>query len=581
MAVNHVGEFSSIEELLNAPIDPNSQPFWEDLRHCILTSKGISSLNRRSVLNLKLIFSELPNNLHGLSSMSHLLKLIKPSLKAEIGGDIGSIINEIVFDRPNVLINDVSEFLSSVCYVASDNFKMKRSILDELIGPFFEYLRIGKLSSFDPIVLSSLFNLLIILISQCPENRTLISQYLNETHISQCVNIIKKCEDSLTQMLISEWLWRSFNSLPKKPNINQIFGGLSDSFNQISLSNFRGSLHTFVVDINQHFQSSVIHIPFNGMVYNGHQVDLNGWIDLNPQTIGIWIMNQPASNRSNIPDVVVLKNSMVYNVKAEKKRLEFSTKEKVDAFNFISRDKPIQMQFSVQNSLTKNTIEEIMSKFQKKKMNQIESAKSCPKKTLGTLSKEVNRNANLTAGKKRIYAHNGKKKQDLDLDDGSKALDLDLGNDEDFLYGKTTQEKEVKMKMIEQMLTGFQRKTIDSINSVESAAKMEVEDIITKLAENMRVLSQMADQHKDLTELTQKENEVIAETVAKLEKEFQERNDETSQKRNSITMKVNTEIENERGKFVQETDAAFEDNAIIGLSNHLSTLRESMCDIPA
>ena len=51
-------------------------------------------------------------------------------------------------------------------------------------------------------------------------------------------------------------------------------------------------------------------------------------------------------------------------------------------------------------------------------------------------------------------------------------------------------------------------------------------------------------------------------------------------KRNSICDQVNNEIESEKVKFVHETDVAFENNAIVGLTTHLSNLREIMCDIP-
>ena len=46
-----------------------------------------------------------------------------------------------------------------------------------------------------------------------------------------------------------------------------------------------------------------------------------------------------------------------------------------------------------------------------------------------------------------------------------------------------------------------------------------------KLEDNMHMLNQLAQQHKDLTEITTKESQTIGENVSKLENEFKIKND--------------------------------------------------------
>lgn len=588
-------EANNLKELLNSSIDPSNESFWQNLRHCVLSSKEITALNRRSILNLKLIFTEISSNLQNISSISHLLKLLKPSLKSDIGGEIGTTINMILFDDENVSSNDISTFLNSTSYVCSGNFKLKRAILDEIIEQFSENLAQDKLTKCSPIVLSSLFELMITLISQCPENRTLLSQYLNENHISECLNIIKNCDDSLAQMLIAEWLWRSISSLPKKLNIHKIFGPLSNSFQKISMNNFRESLHFFVMTVNQKF-NSIIHIEFDGIRYNNIKLDIKGWIDLNTNSIALWLIDQSSLDGSgkNLPDVVVLRISMLYNCKITQKQISFNTKEKIQTFNTFSNEKPCKFDFSVCKKLDKPTIEAFLNRVQKKKkeeteskttMNNLESKKT--KKNSSTAQDRNNKKIS-SSDKKRVYAKNVTKGQNdinFDSDDDDikfekkQTFDSDLNND-DYIFGKTTQEKDSNLEKIESMLNNFQKTSIDSINQMEATAQLEINNIVLKLEDNMHMLNQLAQQHKDLTEITTKESQAIGENVSNLENEFKVKNDEMIHKRNSICDQVNNEIESEKVKFVHETDVAFENNAIVGLTTQLSNLREIMCDIP-
>lgn len=582
-------EANNLKELLNSSIDPSSKSFWENLRHFVLTSKEISALNRRSILNLKLIFTEVPNNLHSISSVSHLLKLLKPSLKSDIGGEIGTTINTILFDNNNLSPNDVSTFLNSSSYVCLGNFKLKRAILDETIEQFSENLAQDRLVNFSPIVLSSLFELMITLISQCPENRTLLSQYLNETHISKCLNIIKNCDDSLAQMLIAEWLWRSINSLPTKPNIHKIFGPLSNSFEKISMTNFRESLHFFIMTVNQKF-NSIVHVEFDGIQYNSVKLDIKGWIDLNPSSIALWLINQSSlqSSKKSLPDVVVLRISMLYNCKITQKRITFNTKEKLLTFNSFSTEKPCKFEFSLSEKIDKSVTEKFLNRIQSNKKEEAESKTNInnsnskkARKSNTSLQDRSNKKSLLT-DKKRIYAKNINLDSDDDIDVKStmkQSLDSDLNND-DFVFGKTTQEKDNNLQKIEAMLNDFQKTSIDSINQMETTAQLEINSIVSKLEDNMHMLNQLAQQHKDLTEITTKESKAIGENVSNLENEFKVKNDDMIQKRNSICSQVNNEIESEKIKFVRETDIAFENNAIVGLTTHLSNLREIMCDIP-
>ncbi|OHS95862.1 hypothetical protein TRFO_10263 [Tritrichomonas foetus] len=592
-----------VHELLKTPINPSKQSFWKDLKQAVLISKNIQTLDRRSILNLKLIFSEISGNIQHLSTLSSLLRLLRSSLKADIGCEIGSTISNVVFRTSNANINEVTEFINTISYIVTNNIHLKKSIMDEIIDPFTENLASGF--EFASPVLSAIFELMITLISQCPENRNMISKYLKEVHFTRCLNLIKESKDSLAQMLIAEWLWRSSNILGDCLNKVKIFGGLLESFKQIDLSNFRSSLHDFVMTANKKFRLPITHIQYNSFLYNNERIESNGWIDINPDTIVVWITGK-SNKRSNaqLPDVVVFRTSLVFNGKVADKMLQFHTKENMTAFHKISNKKSSEFTFSVP-FITKSEIDTFLKKIRENKpkvaIRHIKNNKNIKENNYqGNPTKGNNKynksriidgdddldetengnshNFDHFYNKKRVYA-NPKDKMVLEQDEAeSKSANYFI---EDDFYGKTTQEKEISMNQIEKILSDFQKNTEKSLNETEAQAKEELDIIISKLTDNIRVLKQMEQQHKDLTEATLFENKEIAENVAKLNKDFLSKHNETAQRKGKIVEKLNNDIENLKQGFIQDTNEAFTNNAIVGLSNNLANLRDIMCEIPA
>ena len=551
----------SIKSLLKSPIDPNNDSFWAQLNQCIAFSKPENGeqnfvLDRRSIYNLKLIFGSVNRDNSKLSTLSHLLNSLKNSIKSEIGSEIGAIINSTVMEKNEWPSESaVSEFLIAVNRLCTGNVELKKVVFDEIIETFSERLIDGfEIHKGKEGILSSFFELLINLISQCPDNRSVAMNYLNESHFAKCLELIIACNDSLAQMLITEWLWRSLNSTTQKINKEKVFGKLNDDFNQISPKNFRESIHTFIMAVNKKNKSPISHIQFTNLKYNDIPVNISGWIDINPKTFAIWIIKKSL----NLPDVVVLRIDMTYNAKINesKNQLIFSTKEIIGAFNEISCERPTSFLFIVKN-LSKEDIRNFTEKSHNKN---------------GKISINEKINTQTTLDKRRIYA----KPKQFD-EDAYEENENKTDFNEDFDYGKITQEKEIDIKNIEKKLNEFQRHAEESINNTEKMVTQEVNSIISKIIDNMRILKQMADQHKEITQVTLEENRGIADNVSKIEKEFKANHNETSQKREAISSSVKKDINEEKQRFLQETNSAFENNAIIGLSNNLASLRELMC----
>jgi predicted phage tail protein len=141
----------------------------------------------------------------------------------------------------------------------------------------------------------------------------------------------------------------------------------------------------------------------------------------------------------------------------------------------------------------------------------------------------------------------------------------------------STQDKQVSVEEINRQVTEFFNKSKASVEELETRITTELQEIVSKLADQKATLSQFAQQHKHLTESTTVENTRIAGLVNALEAEFEARHGETSKKREALASAVMQDIIVEKKRFLEETQAAFQHNAIIGLSDTISTLQETMC----
>ena len=152
------------------------------------------------------------------------------------------------------------------------------------------------------------------------------------------------------------------------------------------------------------------------------------------------------------------------------------------------------------------------------------------------------------------------------------------------LYDETTDKqvlsaidhKEISVEQIDRQVTDFYQKSKDAIEDLRTRIQNELQSIITKAGEQKKLLAQFAQQHRQISEATTSENAKIASTVASLEQEFELRHDETVKRRSAIMTATLEDIHALKQQFIDETNTAFENNAIIGLSNNLSNLQTAL-----
>ena len=277
----------SVQELLSAPVNPKKQEFWTEFKRSLLGAKA-GPLDRRAVMNLKLVFNEIGNDSDKLAVMSHFLKVFSKSLKKdELKGEIASIICSIL-ESDKMKGSEAVEFMKVSGAICTQNMAMRNKLFEETVEEFTHSLRRGLTG--DAQFLVALFELEITMMSQCPENWPLLERHIGKEHLMQCYQLIVKTNDSLAQMLMVEWMWRVKNRLSMTPVMNEILKDLGPMFNSITLSsgNFRESLHSFVRTVNQESMtddtSKVIHSRFNRVLMNDKNLRCSGWIDINQDT---------------------------------------------------------------------------------------------------------------------------------------------------------------------------------------------------------------------------------------------------------------------------------------------------------
>lgn len=543
--------------LLSNPIDPSSPKFWNMFRTHLLQAKP-GKIDRNGVMNLNLMIPYVHIDSERIKSFSYFLRLFKDILGDDIGFEIGKLINTLVFKDKCMFEKETSDLLKVVGLLCSNKKEMKEIIMKKTVKKMSkEMLCCLKLPKS---IISALFQLQIILISQCPNNRNLVPSYFNEKQLSNCLKLIQKNNDSLTQVLLVEWMWRIISCLDQTIDLNKIFGQFASSFSQINSSNFRESIHSFIMNINQKakipISSNVIHVKFNKFYCNNVLIEEYGWLDINQDTLVAFLTKKEID--SPMPDVVVFRMTQLNNEKSFNNTFSFITKERLIVFEAKTNEYPLQIKFKLEGA-TNVVHNEILRRCEKYHVNLNEE------RLIDFDEKETK------LPERRIYA---KKKEETMIT----TPEIYQKGCVNAINEKRENNNEISLHKIESILGIYQQKTLESINTLENQITNQLNNIIARSKEHQKVLLQLSQQHNQITESTSKENQLITKTIVSLENDFQTRHNETIQKRNTISDRAINEINIEKLKFIEETNHSFDQNAIIFLANNLGNLQEMICE---
>jgi ABC-type transporter Mla subunit MlaD len=149
--------------------------------------------------------------------------------------------------------------------------------------------------------------------------------------------------------------------------------------------------------------------------------------------------------------------------------------------------------------------------------------------------------------------------------------------DSDLFTELTIQDQQVSVDQIDRQVAEFFNKSKASVEELEATITGELQEIVTRLADQRQALSQFAKQHKSVTGSTTAENARIAAAVEAIKAEFETRHEEKLKRREAFVTSVTQGISQDKHKFVEDTRIAFERNAIVGLSENLTNLQDALC----
>jgi iron uptake system EfeUOB component EfeO/EfeM len=149
--------------------------------------------------------------------------------------------------------------------------------------------------------------------------------------------------------------------------------------------------------------------------------------------------------------------------------------------------------------------------------------------------------------------------------------------DSDLFTEVMTQDQQLSVDQIDGQVTEFFNNSKASVEELEAAITGELQEIVTRLADQRRYLSQFAKQNRSVTESTTAENARVAAAVQAIEAKFEARLEEMLKRREALAISVMQGIIQDKQKFIEDTRMAFERNAIIGLSENLTNLQDTLC----
>jgi len=534
-------EKNSLRSFLANGFDSSTDKGWTYFINAINGSKP-EPLDRKAIKNLRTALKSVNNQPLRIQGVSDFFNLMKGTINTECASDLAIILNESL-ENPSDETRDLILTLKSICL---ENATFSIALLEDTCTFFSNIIMSKRIPTSNPIV-HELFLLAVVMISQKGIEADVLRKTFSPNHIKVCYEYTINSVDSAVQISILEWIWRMIKILKiSKETISEIMGNETNEFFDINMYNFRSGLHSFLVLINSKKElsdSSIIHLRFDYMFFDESKQNCVGYIDFNHENVLIYFYVKPLG--SKWPDAIVFNLKNIFNYSITKNSISFSTNEgtkkqenptKTYSFQGMNASKQILKEISRRfksihgNGIPKNS-EESMKMLSKPSNNRISAFSSTEMSNIGK-NKIV----------ETLYSEKPSKNDNQGTEDTEKKIEV------------------------------FHSNTLKILSDMEARATSEIGGIINRLVDHEKVLRQLSEQHKILTDTTSKENSETSNTIKKLSDCFQTKQGETKSKRDELIQTMVIDIAKEKDHFLDETNHSFQNNAIVRMLDSLTLI---------
>ena len=547
-----------VQELLSGEIDPQSDEFWASFARSldVTDEEDGKEFDRRAVINLKLLFSPQKLTKDRIQTLTLLVGKKGLLLKNEFTNDIGDLFLQLLIRDKGAHENQCIEYSNAVRQLCSKNPMIKKSLFQCIIDPFVRWIYDGTELSHR--IISELFLLNITLISGQESVRSEFKKHVSLVHFTGAAKLIQTCNDSTAQITIAEWIWRGARLIDcSGSEISKALGNISPIVD-VPKETFRGSLHDFIVSINGEpsESSKIIHIPFTKLSIDDTTIDCSGCFDINEDNVAFFFNQKPR----NIPDVVIFRSNFIIQSLAGKKEISFFTREKTQAFKVNAKKSTTEYKITLDKKNVKDVaIKEFTKRLKRTKIDRRGadlSAAVTPQQVRAVAPK------NAPTVRRKIQEYEAQ----------------ETIRDENKTSEKRTKQKQksIDINEIEQKLDEYAANSHKSIEQAFDTFIHKTTDVIDELSTIQNSLTQLLAQHDETTKCTTRENASLSSTVAKLQKEFESRHNESIAKRESIRKAALDAIEMDKKDITARASDAFSTNAIVGFTAALDDLPQRL-----
>ncbi|OHT07067.1 hypothetical protein TRFO_05261 [Tritrichomonas foetus] len=517
---------TNVKKVLNSfDADKITSTFWRNFQKFILLQKKVELENDDFR-----ILSDIIKNIHcypeKLDYIANFLKSVTSPIPADLGYIIGNSINQILNNHEKQAYSEakICDYFKSITYLSTNFPNIKNIIMESTISTFSEVLL--NLTNFGNSFIQELFQLEVTLLLKCQESKKIIHHYITSFHFTSLFKEIINSHNSLTQMIVIEWMWRAKNCFSTNEiDFTKIFG---EEFIQLDSMNFRQNLHQFVRELNKN-NEFIKHIEFSNLKYCHKNVSVGGWIDLQQDNITIWFFHK----NQRIPDVLVLNNNQISNlhIHPNKNIIEFFYSSRIVFFEelFALPNNSPRISFEFTCIFHISDIQSFLKLIQRKKNpimkdSQMEEGDLICSEFYSHLPNRI------YAGMNSVF----------DLENSLKEIENDLTK----------------------MIDDAESKIIDELNTT-----------IKTLNQNMQILESIQERNKIVIfETLNTGNESISEVkIIKQEtKYYFSKKEKTIEKQHSIFRNI---IIHKKKQFLKETHRIFSNNVLVTLSKDAINLR--------
>ena len=564
----------SVFQLLSGEIDPQSESFWTELiRSLELTDQNQNvELDRRAIINLKLILSCDKLDKIKIQAISFLLSKIGIILPNDFANDLGDLFIELMLRGRGQLEKESLEYSNELRQLATKRPNFKVLLFKRVIDSFARWL-------YDPFsltnkIISEMFLFNITLISGKTQIKRDFQEHVSLVHLSGASKLLQECHDSIAQITIAEWIWRAIRLIDcTKQDIDKALGDMMN-IQAITKESFREQLHDFVRMINgkPSKNSKVIHILFTEISLDDDvELKLSGCFDINEDNVAIFFNEKSGS----IPDVIIFRSNYITQASnLGKDEISFTTREKTQAFKSILKEPPTKFIIQIESNKENQTAakEFVRRLFQSKvPRTSIDLSTNKNIETPRTVAPRKGPNTSIKTSpfERSVITVDSSEDESEQNDDIS-------GKTKKSKQEKKKKQKQLEMSEIESRLNECAENSIRKIESTYDTCIHTAKDISNELANINQALGSLLNQHIEITKRTTEENSALSESVAKLQKEFEARHSEAVTRRESVKKQALSAIAEDKKEIISKSDAAFNTNVIVGFATSLEELPQKL-----